>query len=93
VIVPLRVVIASLSPVIAPLRMVIATLDLIPSARHNGKREIQQKRRKRWENKTKNGGCTPGNLRRKRQWTFPRFFGPEKNQNKTGKYEIYFLWS
>jgi hypothetical protein len=42
-------------------------MDLTPSARHNGKREIQQKRRKRWEKKTKNGGFTSGNSRRRRQ--------------------------
>jgi hypothetical protein len=41
-------------------------LDFTPSGRHNGKREIQQKRRRRGKRKTKNGGFTPGNLRPRR---------------------------
>jgi hypothetical protein len=34
-------------------------LDLTPSGRHKDRREIQRKRRKRRERKTKNGGYNP----------------------------------
>jgi replication initiation and membrane attachment protein DnaB len=48
-------------------KRVKAGMDLTPSGRQKDKREIQRKRRKRRESKRKNGGCTPGNSRPKRQ--------------------------
>ncbi|MDR0630253.1 MAG: hypothetical protein LBG24_11600 [Treponema sp.] len=43
------------------------TVDLTPSGRYKNKRGIQYERRRRWENKTKNGGCIPRSSKPRRQ--------------------------